>query len=76
MPEAIDMRLFFPRTRWTHGRPDWMRMGGLRSAVMIDVDRAGVGAAGGAGGASGGAAGDGAGGALAEPLMLAAMAVS
>lgn len=37
MPGVIDVHVFFPRTRFVNGRPDWMAMGGIRTPVEIDT---------------------------------------
>jgi hypothetical protein len=34
---ATDAQVLHPRTRLEHGRPDWMRVGGLRAAYVPDL---------------------------------------
>ena len=38
-PDALDAYVFHPRTTYVHGRPHWMRMGGLRSPHVVDCPR-------------------------------------
>jgi hypothetical protein len=33
----VDIQVFTPRTHYTHGRPDWMALGGSRRALEVDV---------------------------------------
>jgi hypothetical protein len=33
----VDIQVVTPRTRYEHGRPDWMSLGGRREAVEVDV---------------------------------------
>jgi hypothetical protein len=33
----VDVQVFTPQTHYAHGRPDWMTLGGRRSAVEVDV---------------------------------------
>lgn len=37
-PGFLDVDVFLPDTRFVHGRPEWMRMGGLRKAVTLHPD--------------------------------------
>ncbi|HKI82838.1 MAG TPA: hypothetical protein VKA63_00765 [Candidatus Krumholzibacteria bacterium] len=37
---AVDYQVFTPRTHYEDGRPSWMRMGGLRHAIRVDVPEA------------------------------------
>jgi hypothetical protein len=39
LPGGYDVSVFHPRTRWRDGRPDYLRMDGLRRPVAVDVDR-------------------------------------
>jgi len=41
IPGAFDATLFHPRTQHADGRPSWMTMGGLRSAVRVPIDSPG-----------------------------------
>jgi hypothetical protein len=37
---GLDITVFHPRTKYVHGRPHWMEMGGLRQPVMLGLERA------------------------------------
>ncbi len=37
--ERFDVRLFHPRTTYTHGRPSWLLMHGARSVYSIDPEK-------------------------------------
>jgi len=34
--DSLDAAVVFPRTQWTRGRPDWLRMGGVRVPAKVD----------------------------------------
>ncbi|MCC6906449.1 MAG: hypothetical protein IT430_00780 [Phycisphaerales bacterium] len=36
MPGQIDVQVFFPRTSFIHGRPDWLDLGGRRAVVDLE----------------------------------------
>jgi hypothetical protein len=35
--KGADMAVFHPRSRYENGRPDWLRMGGLRSPLLLPL---------------------------------------